>query len=97
MKIPYYIIAACLLVSCAKPKKTRAFEAFDFSYNDVFSTCFSIKFTQGDTVFIRQHFTNLDSENLKENTTYYSIVSKEDENTIDSFLHLIDFKKYNGP
>ncbi len=96
MKVAYSIIISCLLVSCGNPKQSRPFKAFDFSYNDVFSTCFSIKFTQGDTVFIRQHFTNLDLGTLKENKTYYSIVEDDEKNTIDSYLNLIDFQTYNS-
>ncbi|AEI51375.1 hypothetical protein Runsl_5069 [Runella slithyformis DSM 19594] len=53
-------------------------KSFDFSYDNVFSSCFSIKFTEGDTVFVRQHFTTSDIPRI--NTNYYAVLSKRDRN-----------------
>lgn len=51
----FFTLLGLAFLSCKNskpPDRSKAFTAFDFSYNDVFSTCFSIKFTQSDTVFI---------------------------------------------
>ncbi|MFT4015364.1 MAG: hypothetical protein QM668_00260 [Agriterribacter sp.] len=75
-------------------KLLKPFQAFDFTYNDVFSTCFSIKFLQSDTALIRQHFTS-SSDNLKIGTSYYTLLSKEDKKIIDSFISTIPFQTYD--
>ena len=72
-------------------KLGQAFQSFDFSYNDVFSTCFSIKFTQSDTVFIKQHFAFAFSETPKSGQSYYAILSNIDKQKIDSFINGINF------
>lgn len=76
-------------------KKQNSFQSFDFSYNDVFSTCFSIKFLQSDTVFIRQHFASMFADSLKSNTSYYALLSKSDKSKLDSFINVIPFSKYD--
>lgn len=76
-------------------KLVKSFQAFDFTYNDVFSTCFSIKFLQSDTALIRQHFASSFSDNLKSETSYYALLSKSDRVTLDSFINVIPFDKYD--
>jgi hypothetical protein len=96
----HLLVSVCiglLLFGCGQikqPSKHITFRSIDFSYSDVFSTCFSIKFNQGDTVFIRQYFTSSYSGVLKRNTTYYSVLNKQDRNSVDSFVDKIDFLKY---
>jgi hypothetical protein len=83
-------------LSCNNSKlleKPKVFEAFDFSYNNVFSTCFSIKFTQGDTVFIKQHFAPAFSDTLKSNQSYYAILADIDRARLDSFITKTNFTK----
>ena len=92
MKPLYAFIFACLFFSCCKPTPKPAFTAFDFSYDAVFSESFSIKFTQGDTVFVNQRFTR--SGDLKRNATYYSLLNGQDRNEVDSFVNSIDFSKF---
>jgi hypothetical protein len=75
-------------------KLLKPFKTFDFTYNDVFSTCFSIKFLQSDTALIRQHFASSFSENLKSETSYYTLLTKSDRSTLDSFINAIPFDKY---
>jgi hypothetical protein len=93
----FYILA--LLLSCDNPKESLhrgSFQSFDFTYNDVFSTCFSIKFLQSDTAFIKQHFATSSSDNLKSNNLYYAFLSKEDRMTLDSFISNIPFSRYEA-
>jgi hypothetical protein len=85
-------------MSCDNSKKTlrhESFQSFDFTYDDVFSTCFSIKFLQSDTAFIRQHFASAFSDNLKSETSYYALLSKADRLTLDSFINTIPFDQYD--
>ena len=82
------------LAKCDNSKKQESFHSFDFSYNDVFTTCFSIKFSNSDTAYIRQHFTRDISDNPKSNTTYFALLSKPDRNTLDSFINNLDFSKF---
>ena len=86
------------LTSCDNSKpvnKVTIFNQFDFSYNDFFSTCFSIKFTQGDTVFIRQHWASAFSDSLKSNKNYRAILSDQERERLDSFLTKIKFSTYD--
>jgi hypothetical protein len=78
-----------------KPTKRKIFNDFDFSYNDVFSTCFSLKLTQGDTVFIRQHFSLEPSDLPKKNKSYFAILDKQEREKADSFIKAIDFNRYD--
>ncbi len=81
--------------NCDNDKLVKSFEAFDFTYNDVFSTCFSIKFLQSDTALIRQHFASSFSDNLKSETSYYALLSKADRSTLDSFINMIPFDNFD--
>lgn len=85
-------------IKCNSSNKTsqqKSFNDFDFSYNDVFSTCFSIKFTQGDTVFIRQHFAPYFSDTPKSKTTYYTLLTKTEKATLDSFIKQFKFSDFD--
>jgi hypothetical protein len=73
----------------------KSFQAFDFTYNDVFSTCFSIKFLKSDTALIRQHFASSFSDNIKSQTSYYTLLTKTDRLTLDSFINTLPFDSYD--
>ena len=93
-----FCLATLLLISCdnsQKPVRQESFKSIDFTYNDVFSTCFSIKFSQSDTAYIRQHFTSSFYDNLKSETSYYTLLSKADKTTLDSFIHTMPFDRYD--
>ena len=93
-----FCFATWLLTSCnssKKPVREDSFQSIDFTYNDVFSTCFSIKFYQSDTAYIRQHFASSFSDNLKSETSYFTLLSKEDRITLDSFINVIPFHSYD--
>ena len=84
--------------SCDNSKpldKPKVFTTFDFSYNDVFSTCFSIKFTKGDTVFIKQHFASAFSDTPKSGQSYYAILADPDKHRLDSFIDKTNFAMFD--
>lgn len=90
------IIFIWTLFSCNNSKpidKPKSFSHFDFSYNDVFSTCFSIKFTQSDSVFIKQHFAPVSSDTPKNGQSYYAILTEKEKQRLDSFINKINFSK----
>lgn len=74
--------------------KRQRFKQFDFSYNDFFTTCFSIQFTQGDTVFIRQHWASM-SDTLKRNQNYFAILTDTERQKLDSFFDKAKFASYD--
>ena len=88
---------ACLtIMGCDNlSKKESVFKEFDFSYGNTFETCFSIKFTQGDTVFIREHWTSEYDTKLKSKTNYVSIIRHTDRITLDSLIKSINFSKFD--
>ena len=90
-------IFSLVIIGCDRLKNTKAqhrIKSFDFSYDDVFSTCFSIKFTEGDTVFVRQHFTDSDTPPI--NTNYYAVLSKRDRNALDSMMNRTNYLQFDS-
>jgi len=97
MRLFLLLILIDLVFGCNDKHQTihKTFNDFDFSYNDVFSTCFSLKFTQGDTVYMRQYFSPELSDFPKKNKSYFAILSKQERQKADSFIKVIDFNKYD--
>ena len=97
MRLIILLILFCwILLSCNNSKpfdKPKAFTTFDFSYNDVFLTCFSIKFNPSDTVYIKQHFASVFSDTPKSGQGYYAILTNTDRQKLDSFINKINFSK----
>ena len=94
--IPLTIITLTIF-SCDNSKqfdKQHRFKQFDFSYNDFFTTCFSIKFTLSDTVFIRQHFVSM-SDTLKRNQNYFALLTDAERQKFDSLLDKTKFGLYD--
>ncbi|HEX8014109.1 MAG TPA: hypothetical protein VF465_02640 [Flavobacterium sp.] len=96
MKRQIFIIAILtLLISCSKNKKD--FDSFEYSYAGTFSTVFSIKFTENDTIFLREHWNAKERSDgkkfPKEKTNYFAILTKEQRNQLSELLKKIDFKK----
>ena len=84
--------------SCTNSKpidKPKVFTSFDFSYNDVFSTCFSIKFNRDDEVFIKQHFASAFSDTPKSGQSYYAILAEIDRHRLDSFIDKTNFAMFD--
>jgi len=83
------------LISCNK----SPYQEFDFSYADT-ETYFSVKFTQSDTVYIRQNWTKNDlSKNslLPSNKIdYVGILNSVQRKKLDSFLIHTDFQIFDS-
>jgi hypothetical protein len=93
-----FTILALTFIGCDNSKQADnalTFKQFDFSYNDFFTTCFSIKFTQGDTVFIRQHLAPAFSDSLKSDKYYFATLTTADRLKLDSFLRKMRFSVYD--
>ncbi len=97
MKVTIFILFTCLTITCCDnlTKKESAFHEFDFSYDNTFETCFSIKFTQGDTVFVREHWTSEYDTKLESKTNYISVIKHSDRITLDSLIKSINFSKFD--
>ncbi|MEZ7500846.1 DUF6438 domain-containing protein [Flavobacterium sp. Arc3] len=83
-----------LLISCAK--KEKDFDSFEYSFGGTFSTLFSIKFTENDTIYLREHWNvseRYGKKFPKAKTNYYAILTKEQRNQLRELLKKIDFKK----
>ena len=94
----FNILILTILFSCSK--KDKDFDSFEYSYSGTFSTVFSIKFTENDSVFLREHWNA--SERYggpkfpKAKTNYFAIITKEQRNQLSELLNRIDFKKINS-
>ncbi len=89
------VISILFIFSCGK----KNYDEFELSYGNTFETDFSLKFTQNDTIYIRENWSRNDiNENSpypKSNTNYYAIISKQQNEKLNQFLKDIDFKKYD--
>jgi hypothetical protein len=92
--LPAMLIVTLLSCDNFKPGKAKTFTRFEFSYNDFFTTCFSIKFTQGDTAFIQQHFSRF-SDTLKSHKSYLAILTVAERKTLDSFINKLNIDAYD--
>lgn len=93
-RLIFIILILILLISCSKEEKD--FDSFEYSYGGTFSTLFSIKFTENDTVFIREHWNvseRYGKKFPKAKTNYFAILTKEQRNQLSELLKKIDFKK----
>ncbi|MFC4231004.1 hypothetical protein ACFOW1_03820 [Parasediminibacterium paludis] len=90
------VVISYFVVSCNEAIKSSQHKVlnydFDFSYNDVFTTCFSIKFTSSDTVYIRQHFATISSDTPRSNTTYFALLQSGDRFKLDSLITYLNFQ-----
>jgi hypothetical protein len=85
------------LIGCSNDERVKQnhFDSLEFTYNDVFTTCFSVKFTRTDTAYIRQHFASFFSDSLQSNTTYYTVLSHDDWMALDSLIVVTDFSRFD--
>jgi hypothetical protein len=87
------------VVSCRSAESSaRPYKDFEFYYAGTFSQVFSIRFTQGDTVYLRQYFASnhyLKGNLLKAHTSYVSTLTPEVRNKLDSSIRHIDFEQYD--
>ncbi|RKE87705.1 hypothetical protein BXY58_1837 [Epilithonimonas arachidiradicis] len=94
-KIPPIVLGLLLILSCNEKK----YDEFEFSYGNTFETDFSIKFTQNDSVYLRENWSPNDSNDdipyPKSNTNYTAILTKKEKEKLNTFLNKIDFKKFD--
>ncbi len=91
-----------MVLSCSKIEKTMGFatdsdsdfELFELSFDNVFLSNFSVKFTPSDTVFMEY---NSVEQKLKDSilaqTIYYALVPKKDRNDLYSFINSAKFSQ----
>lgn len=100
IKITLISFVLFLFLGCKKEEADMKFKYFDFSFNNTFETCFSIKFTPNDSVYIREHWNAhdvWDSTNIpKGKTNYIALISKKDKKTLIDLISKTQIKKYNS-
>lgn len=93
----FIIFISIFLISCSE--KEKDFDSFEYSYGGTFSTLFSIKFTDNDTVFMREHWNSGRYENgkfPKAKTNYFALLTIQQRNELSSILKKINFKKIDS-
>ena len=94
------IVIICILitlVSCSQ--KEKDFDYFEYSFAGTFSTVFSIKFTDSDTVFLRENWNSGRYENdkfPKQRTNYFAILNSKQRSELSELLNKVNFKKINS-
>jgi ribosomal protein S15P/S13E len=81
------------LLSCSRNEKD--FDSFEYSFGGFRSTKFSIKFTESDTLFLREHWNVVERHGItypKDKTNYIAILSQEQRNQLSELLKKINFK-----
>ncbi|OXA72452.1 hypothetical protein B0A67_07890 [Flavobacterium aquidurense] len=98
MKVKIIFISfVLLLTSCHKKENLNIkFKYFDFTFNNTFETCFSIKFTPNDSVYIREHWNeNEDTAKIpKSKTNYIALISKKDKEILSDLISKTQLKNY---
>jgi hypothetical protein len=90
----FFILLLTLLISCSKNEKD--FDSLEYTYKGTFSTLFLIKFTESDTIFLREHWNvseRYGKKFPKAKTNYFAILTKEQRNQLSELLEKIDFTK----
>ncbi|ANI88004.1 hypothetical protein A9P82_00915 [Arachidicoccus ginsenosidimutans] len=82
-------------MSCKKNKKPL-FDMFEFSFDGYGTSAFSLKFTQSDTIFIKEYFSYYNYDTSKNNKTYFALLSNNQRKTLDSFINKTDFQKFDS-
>ena len=102
MKIKFLLIILIVsFLSCSKKENSdNKFKYFEFSYNDTFGSCFSIKATPNDSIYIREHWNAYDiwdSTHIpKEKTNYIAVISKTDRKQLMKLITQTQLKKYDS-
>jgi hypothetical protein len=95
MKKQIFIISILtLLISCSKNEKD--FDSLEYTFSGTFSTLFLIKFTENDTIFLREQWNvseRYGKKYPKAKTNYFAILTKEQRNQLSELIKKIDFKK----
>ena len=99
-KIILIIAITFIFYSCKKEEAVAKFKYFDFSFNNTFETCFSVKFMPNDSVYIREHWNSnnaYDSANIPRiKTNYIALINKKDKKTLIELISKTQLKKYKS-
>ncbi|UUC45124.1 hypothetical protein [Flavobacterium cerinum] len=93
----YIVLISIILFSCTK--KEKDFDSFEYSYCGTFSTFFSIKFKQNDTIFLREHWNsggNKDIKFPKSERNYFALLTEKQKQELSNLLSKINFRKINS-
>ena len=88
------LLSLALLISCSK--KEKDFDSFEYTYSGTFSTVFSLKITDKDSVFLREHWNNGNIEYPKSETNYFAIINEKQRTELTKLIRKIDFRKINS-
>ena len=96
----FIFVFSITALACGTQPKELPFIAFEFYHDNTWSTAFSIRFTQSDTVYIRQHFTSSSARltidtSARSSSSYLGILSHQEKTSLDSFIRQIDFSVYD--
>ena len=95
----FALITWLFLFSCTRSNRTireYAYDQFEFSYNDFFHQAYTIKFSQSDSVLMRQYFASSLFNNLKSQTSYWAQLSAFDKLQLDSVLSAINLFDFDS-
>ncbi|MFH6934228.1 hypothetical protein [Flavobacterium sp. FlaQc-30] len=99
-KTSLLVIILFIFFGCKKEDDNTQFKYFDFSFNNTFGTCFSIKFTPNDSIYLREHWnsnTAFDSiKSPKSKTNYIAYLSKKDRRELSDLISKTQLKNYNS-
>lgn len=97
MKKLIFTLILIAFMSCSK--KEKDFDSFEYSFAGTFSTVFSLKFTNSDTIFLREEWNrggNEDYKFPKPKTNYFAILTEKQKSEFTTLLKNVDFKKINS-
>lgn len=100
MNIKSQILLVSLFLSFSLSCNDKEYDEFEFSYGNTFETDFCIRFTQNDSVYIRENWSrnnfNEKSAYPKSQTNYTAILTKVQKEKLNKILSDIDFQNFNS-
>ena len=86
----FLLISITLFCFCCKKEEKPAYKYFEFSYDNTFETCFSMKITPGDSVYIREHWNgNYIFDSITppiEKTNYIALITKNQRKELNELI-----------
>lgn len=95
-----WIFFSFLVLSCSKKDESVFLSseennvAYELSFDNVFLSNFSVKFTDSDTVYMK--YNSVDDklkDSIQPNQLYYALVSKSERKPLMEFIETTDFEK----
>ena len=82
----FVLFIVLLFFSCTKQAKD--FDSFEYSFAGTFTSVFTIKFTDNDTIFLREHWNRESIENNypKAKTNYFAILSSKQKSELHKII-----------